>query len=306
MELRHLRYFVAVAEELHFSRAAERVGIAQPPFSQQIKHLETEVGTQLLSRTKRRVELTAAGKVFLEEARKTLAQAEQALQMTRRAARGDVGQLSVGFVSSAVYGKFASIFGLMRARHPDVALVLQDLTSEEQYEAITAHRLDIGLVRPPTFHAEGFESRVVLREPLMLVLQEGHPLAGKKRISLAALAHEPFLLVPRQLGPAFYDQVVGMCATAGFVPRVIQEARSTQTIVSLIAGGMGVSIVPASMQSLQRVGVVYRPLQPPVSTTDLAVLWRKNDLSPVLASFLKIVWEVAGMTNHPATPNAAV
>lgn len=306
MELRHLRYFVAVAEELHFSRAAERMGIAQPPFSQQIKMLEQEVGAMLLLRTKRSVELTAAGNVFLIEARKTLAQADQALRMARRAARGEVGQLAMGFVSSAVYGKFASVFGLMRARHPDVALVLHDLTSEEQFDAMKAHRIDVGLVRPPTLATEDFELHVVWREPLMVVLHEQNPLARKKRISIAALAHESFLLVPRPLGPGFYDQVVGLCAAAGFVPRVIQEARSTQTIVSLIAGGMGVSIVPASMQTLQRTGIVYRPLQPPVPTTDLAVLWRRNDTSPVLESFLKIVWEVAGMTNHPAKSDSTV
>ena len=226
MELRHLKYFVAVAEELHFSRAAERVGIAQPPFSQQIKGLEEEVGAPLLLRTKRRVELTAAGRAFLTEARKVLAQAGHALDMARRAARGEVGQLVVGFVSSAVYGKFASVFGLMRARHPDVALVLQDLTSEEQVEAMKAHRLDVGLVRPPVLMAEAFTLRVIGREPLVAALPETHPLAKRKRLELAALAGEPFLLVPRHLGPGFYDQIIGLCARAGFTPKLVQEART--------------------------------------------------------------------------------
>jgi DNA-binding transcriptional LysR family regulator len=292
MELRHLKYFVAVAEELHFSRAAERVGIAQPPFSQQIKGLEEEVGAPLLLRTKRRVELIAAGRAFLPEARKVLAQAEHALNMARRAARGEVGQLVVGFVSSAVYGKFASVFGLMRARYPDVALVLQDLTSEEQVEAMEAHQLDVGLVRPPVLMAEGLTSRVIGREPLVVALPEAHPLAKQKRLKLAALAEEPFLLVPRHLGPGFYDQIIGLCARAGFTPRVVQEARTTATIVSLIAGSMGVSIVPASMQSLRRDGILYRPIEPPVAT-NLAVMWRPRDASPVLRSFLELVWEVA-------------
>ena len=295
MELRHLRYFVAVAEELHFGRAAERVGIAQPPFSQQIQKLEHEVGTTLLRRTKRRVDLTAAGEAFLGEARQALAQADRALLAARRAARGEVGQLALGFVSSAVYGKLASAFGLMRSRYPGVALQLHDLTSEEQAEGIQAGRLDVGLVRPPVPGVENLTLRVVGREPLMAVLPARHRLARLKQIPLPALANEPFLLVPRQLGPGFYDQLMAVCARAGFRPRVVQEARTTQTIISLIAGGMGVSLVPASMQSLQRTGVTYRPLRPPVPTTELAVLWRGQEAAPVVHSFLHILWEVAGL-----------
>jgi DNA-binding transcriptional LysR family regulator len=239
------------------------------------------------------VELTAAGQAFLPEARKVLAQAEHALNRARHAARGEVGQLVVGFVSSAVYGRFASLFGLMRARHPEVALVLQDLTSEEQVEAMEAHQLDVGLVRPPVLAAETLTFRVIGREPLMAALPEAHPLAKQKRLKLTALAGESFLLVPRKLGPGFYDQIIGLCAKAGFTPRVVQEARTTATIVSLIAGGMGVSIVPASMQSLRRDGILYRPLDPPAAS-DLAVMWRPHDASPVLRSFLEVVWEVAG------------
>ncbi len=304
MELRHLRYFVAVAEELHFRRAADRVGIAQPPLSQQIKALEHEVGAPLLSRTRRSVALTAVGQVFLAEARKTLAQSEQALQAARRAARGEVGQLVVGFVSSAVYGKFASVFGLMRKRYPDVALILQDLTSEQQVKAMKAHQLDVGLVRPPVVSPEPLNLRVIEREPLMAALPKTNPLAKEKQIPLKALSGESFLLVPRQLGPGFYDRVIGYCAQAGFAPRVIQEARSTQTIISLIAGGMGVSIVPASMQGLRRDGVVYRPFEPPSPTTELAVMWRPQDASPALVCFLEIIWDVAGIKREgrPAAP----
>lgn len=293
MELRHLRYFVAVAEELHFSRAAERVGIAQPPFSQQIQALEREVGAPLLLRTKRSVKLTPCGQVFLAEARKTLAQSEHALQSARRAARGEIGRLAVGFVSSTVYGKFAAVFGLMRSRCPGVDLVLHDLTSEEQVEAMKHDELDVGLVRPPVASAREFALRTVWREPLMVALPQRHPLAKQGRVSLKALAEELFLLVPRQLGPGFYDQVIALCDRAGFVPKVVQEARTIQTIVSLISGGMGVSIVPASLQSLRREGVVYRPLSPAAPTTELAVMWRPHDPSPAVALFLKLVWEVA-------------
>lgn len=294
MELRHLRYFVTLAEELHFARAASRLGIAQPPLSQQIRALEEELGVLLFFRTKRRVELTAAGGAFLEESRKVLAQAERAVLTARRAGRGEVGQLEVGFVSSVVYGKAQSIFRLMRARYPDVSLTLRELTSEEQVEQVKGFRLDVGLIRPPVANAETLTVRVIGREPLVVVLPRLHPLARRRRIAMEALAGEPFLQIPRLVAPGFYDQFIGICSRAGFSPRVVQEARSTQTIVSLVAGGMGVSLVPASMQNLQRTGVVYRPLKPPVPTSDLAVMWRPDDESPSLRRFLEIVREAVG------------
>lgn len=294
MELRHLRYFVAVAEELHFGKAAARVGIAQPPFSQQIKSLEHEVGVPLLHRTKRSVELTPVGKVFLVEARKTLAQAEHALGSARRAARGEVGQLVAGFVSSAIFGRFASVFGLMRARYPGVNLVLQDMTSEEQLEAMRANELDVGLVRPPVAEVSSITLRVIGSEPLLVAMPERHVLAKLREISIPALASEPFLLVPRHLGPGYYDQVIGLCARAGFVPNIVQEARTMHTILSLVAGGMGISIVPASLLNFRREGLAYRPIKKPVPESDLAVMWRRDADSPVVNAFLEIVWEAAG------------
>lgn len=223
MELRHLKYFVAVAEELHFGRASERVGIAQPPFSQQIKKLEEEIGVPLLWRSKRHVELTAAGKVFLVEARKILAEAGKAGHMARRAARGEIGQLSVGFVSSAFYGEFTPVFRIMRARHPDVALALQDMTSEEQVRAMKENKLDVGLVRPPVPGAEGLAFEVVLREPFVVVLPKSHSLARQKSLAVNDLAQESFLMVPRSLGPGFYDQIIQLCAQSGFAPKVALE-----------------------------------------------------------------------------------
>lgn len=294
MELRHLRYFVAVAEELHFTRAAARVGIAQPPFSQQIQALEREVGAPLLVRTKSSVKLTPPGQALLPEARKALAQAEHAMLAARRAARGEVGRLAVGFVYTAVYGKFTAAFGLMRSRCPEVAFVLRDLTSEEQVVAMKKGEIDVGLVRAPVPSAGEFAVRTISRERLVVALPQRHPLASRRRVPLKALASEPFLLVPRHLGPGFYDQVMGFCARAGFVPKLEQEAHSIITIVSLIAGGMGVSLVPESLQSLGRSGVVFRPPIPPAPVTELAVMWRRDDPSPIVASFLKFIWEVAG------------
>ncbi len=293
MELRHLRYFVTVAEELHFGRAAERLGIAQPPLSQQIKALEQQIGVLLLSRTKRHVELTAAGTVFAREARKVLAGADRAVHIAQGAARGEIGQLDVGFVSGAVYGKVPSIFRLMRTRYPDIALVLKDLTTEEQMEAIQAHRLDIGLVRPPVImqQSQTLATMVVSREPLVVVLPKTHRFAGRRKISLEALAEEPFLQVPRHVAPGFYDQFIRLCAKAGFFPQIVQEARTTQTIVSLVAVGMGISVVPGSLRDLQRSGVVYRAMQGAEFTTELVAVWRRDDENPALRRFLEIIGE---------------
>ena len=299
MEFRHLRYFVAVAKELHFGRAAERLGMAQPPLSQQIKALEQQLGVQLLLRTKRRVELTAAGKVFVQEAQKLLAQAEQAVHVAQRAARGEIGQLEVGFVSGAVYGKVPAIFRLMRTRYPEMSLILRELTTEEQMEAIQAQRLDVGLIRPPVIFEESLAIRIIAKEPLVAVLPRAHPLAARRKIALKALAAEPFLQVPRHVAPGFYDQFVSICAQAGFFPRIIQEARTTQTIVSLVAVGMGVSIVPASLRSLQRAGVVYRPLEGPAPTTELAVIWRPDDDNPGLHRFLETIGDVIEIKAGP-------
>ncbi len=292
MELRHLRYFVAVAEELHFGRAAKRLAIAQPPLSQQIKQLEEEIGVVLLTRTKRQVNLTAAGEIFLTEARKSLAQAEYAVRAARRAARGEIGQLAVGFVSSAVYGKIPFIFRLMHTRYPEVSLILQDLSSEEQVEAVKVGRIDVGLIRPPVTAAENLSLRVIWREPLMVVLPEGSWLTKQKEIAMESLAEESFIQIPRHVAPSFYDQFIGICTRAGFTPKIVQEARTTPTIVNLVAGGMGVSILPASLKSLQRSGVVYRPLRAPAPTTDMAVIWRNDDPSPILQAFLEVIREV--------------
>jgi DNA-binding transcriptional LysR family regulator len=239
------------------------------------------------------VVLTAAGKVFLDEARKSVAQAEHAIRLAQRAARGEIGQLSVGFVSSAVYGKVPFIFSLIRSRYPGVSLLLQDLTSEEQVEALKVNRIDVGLIRPPVANAESLVMKVIWREDLMVALPEGNPLSRAEEIAIEWLAEESFIQIPRHVAPGFYDQCIQICARAGFSPKIVQEARTTPTIVSLIAGGMGVSILPASLRSLQRSGVVYRPLKMPAPTTDMAVIWRPADESPTLRSFLEIIGEVA-------------
>ncbi|HEY9623409.1 MAG TPA: LysR family transcriptional regulator [Crinalium sp.] len=287
MELRHLRYFVTVAEELNFSRAAERLHIAQPPLSQQIRNLEEELGVQLFERTKHRVALTAAGQLFLHDAQQTLLQAERAIQTAQRANRGEIGRLMIGFASSIAYSVFPTILRRFREQFPDVELVLTELNTRLQLEGVHDGSIDVGFVHLPVVDQE-LNFLTVLEEPLVVALPENHPLANVPTISLSALAQEPFVLFPRHLACGFYDQIVSICQRSGFSPNVIQEAKLMQTIVCLVAGGLGVSLVPASLQNL-RTGVIYKPLQEQSPTLKTAMVWRPQDASPILREFIHVV-----------------
>ncbi len=298
MELRHLRYFIAVAEELHFTRAAERLQIAQPPLSQQIRALEEELGVQLFKRTKRRVQLTDAGQVFLEEARLAIAQVERAIRAAQRASRGEIGRLGVGVNSSATHSFVPEVLRVFRQRFPCVELVLHELASYQQVQGIRDNRIDIGFLWLPNVNDSALSFMTIWQEPLIVALPETHPLANLPEIPLTALVSEPFVLPPRQLGPGFYSQIINLCQQAGFNPKVVQEAILMQTIVSLVAGGVGVALVPASLQSLQRVGVVYKALQGQKLELEMAVVWRRDNSSQVLQEFLKVVGEIANSTGE--------
>ncbi|HZR98310.1 MAG TPA: LysR family transcriptional regulator [Chloroflexota bacterium] len=296
MELRHLRYFVAVAEELHFGRAAARLHIAQPPLSRQIRQLEAELGVALFDRDHRHVRLTDAGAVFLAQARATLAAAEQAAQAARRAARSEVGQLPVGFIGAASYSVLPRIVQAFRARYPDVELVLHEMTTAEQLQALREGQLRAGLVRPPVAHA-ALAAATVLREPLVVALPAAHPLAAEARVAVAALATEPWVLFPRPLAADLYDQILALCERAGFRPRLAQEALQMQTVVRLVGAGVGVSLVPRSVEALHSAGVAYRPLRDAVPNVEMAVAWRRDDTSVLLQRFLAVARaaaEVAG------------
>lgn len=295
MELRHLRYFIAVAEELHFGRAAERLHMAQPPLSQQIRSLEEELGVQLLHRTKRRVQLTEAGQVFLVEARRSLTQIEQTILAAQRAGRGEIGSLAMGFISSASYTLLPELLQVFRQRFPDVQLTLYELTTEQQLQKLRNGEIDIGFLYLPSYD-DSLSIVSVTNEPLIVALPQSHPLTMSPQISLSSLAGEPFILPSRHLAVGFYDRVVNACQQRGFSPRVVQEANTIQTIVSLVAGGIGISLVPASLQNLQRTGVVYKALQRPVPEVEMTVICRKDDPSPVLHAFLNVVRE--RMSSH--------
>ena len=304
MELRHLRYFVTVAEELHFGRAAERLHLSQPPLSMQIKALESEIGTRLLERSRRKVELTPAGAVFLREAREILGRVEQATAAAQRAGRGEIGELSVGFVTIADYNVLPLVLSEFRAHYPGVRLNLREATTDAQVRELAAQRIDVGFVLSPV-QDDRLATRRLLREPLVAALPERHSLAGSSgRLSLARLADSPFILFPRYMASGLYDDVVGFCRRAGFSPRVEQEAVQMQTIISLVSAGLGVALIPASMRHLGRTGVVYRELREKSPQTEVLVAWRKSDNAPALQRFVECVEGVVKQTTKPRSRRA--
>jgi DNA-binding transcriptional LysR family regulator len=292
MELRHLRYFVTVAEELHFGRAAARLSIVQPSLSQQIQQLEDELGFPLLYRTKRFVELTDAGKVFLSEAKHVLAQVHEAKRAAQRAYRGEMGRLVVGYISSSTYDLLPMMLRVYRERFPDVEVGLRELTTQEQLRALEEEYIHVGLLRLP-ISAPRINVEVVRREPIVCVLPEKHPLAGRERVAVSLLADEPFVLQSRQRGAGYYVQLMKLCLAAGFSPNVIQEVTEMHTIVSLVAAGLGVSLVPLSARNIRSQGVVYRELEGTATLTEMAVAWPRNSRSALVQNFLTVARETA-------------
>ena len=294
MELRHLRYFGTVATELHFGRAAEKLHIAQPPLSKQIQDLEAELGFELFNRTKRSISLTPAGQAFLVEVNQIFQQLDRAIDIGRKTSRGELGQISIGFVGSATYNILPVMLQQFRDRYPNVQIELHELTTDRQLIWLRAGRIDIGLIRPPIVD-RNLASEVIFQEPLVVALPTSHHLANLNKIDLSLLVTEPFILFPRQLAPGLYDPIIAMCLTAGFSPNVVQECIQMQTIVSLVSANMGISILPASIQEAQRQGVVYKPIR--LASVDveklarIAIVWRINDISPTMNRLLEIVLE---------------
>jgi DNA-binding transcriptional LysR family regulator len=292
MELRHLRYFVTVGEELHFGRAAAKLLIVQPSLSQQIKQLEDELGFPLLYRTKRSVELTDAGKVFLLEAKNVLAQVQEAKRTAQRAYRGEVGRLVVGYISSSTYDVLPMMLRAYRERFPDVEVALRELTTREQIRALEEDVIQVGLLRLP-ISAPMLKVEVVRREPIVAVFPEGHPLATRQSIAVSLLANEPFVLQSSQRGAGYYVQLMNLCLASGFSPNVIQEVTEIHTIVSLVAAGMGVSLVPLSARNIRSQGVVYRELEGAATLTETAVAWPRVSRSAIVQNFLTVAKETA-------------
>ena len=295
MELRHLRYFVAVAEELHFGRAAQRLHIAQPPLSRQIRDLEREIGTALFERGARGVELTHAGAAFLPEARLVLAQAERAQRTAQRAARGETGRLRVAFVEEATHsGILPDVLSFFRMHLPSIGLSLHELDSSQQAEALREGRIDLGVLSSPPLDAERWlQTEVVYEEPLVAALPQTHRLAAKPRISLRELAAESFVLRPRPTDPASYDEILARCRAAHFSPTVAQEATGWHTVIGLVSAGVGVAFVPTSLALLRQAGVVYRPVRDLSLSVALSVVWKQGEKSPVRERFVTTLRAVA-------------
>ena len=293
MDLRQIESFVAVAEELHFGRAAKRGHRSQPALSQQIKRLELELGFELLRRAPRQVELTAPGATFLEHARRVLGDVEQMVTLTRRTAAGRAGALRSGHVGSALFEVLPPVVRAMHAEAPDVHVTLVELRTEDQLTAIRHDRLDAGFVRAPRRVPDDMVVTPLLREPIGVALPDDHPLAGEDRIDLGDLAAEPFVLLPRQAEPDSFDLLMAACAAAGFSPRAAQTAPTTPTVLGLVASGLGVAFIAASvMANSARTGVAFVELRPPAPELTTALVRPVAVVNPAAEVFAEVAMKV--------------
>jgi DNA-binding transcriptional LysR family regulator len=292
IELRQLRYFVAVAEEKHFGRAAARLHMTQPPLSQTIQSLESALGTPLFARTKRSVALTPAGIALLPEARRILQQASGLPDLARRAASGESGLLSLSFVSSADYSVLPPLLREFREAYPQVKIDLREATTDVQLEDLMQGRIDAGLLIPPLHEKAKAELDflTVISEPLILAAPQGmKALRGKSAVNLQAVADMPLIIFPRRISPAFHDAILGCFRDAGLTPHIGQEAIQMQTIVGLVSAGMGIALVPQSVSNLKRPGVEYKPLSNKTLSIETGLAWRRDNMSPVLRTFLELL-----------------
>ncbi len=288
MELRHLRYFLAVAEELNFTRAAERLGISQPPLTQQVKALEAELGVALLDRSAYRIELTDAGRIFAAEAARILGDARSAMQAARRAATGVTGRVRVGFTESASFNSLVtSTLRSFRCDFTAVEVSLEEHPSTDLITALREGRIDAAFVRPPVPTRRGLALDLLEREPLLVAVPSGHRLAAREEIDLGSLAAETFILYPRAVRPGLADTVVAACETAGFTPKVGQYAPQLSSTINLVAASLGISIVPDSMRCLQAHAVTYVPLRGEPLHALLGIAYRTDEGSAAVYNFIE-------------------
>lgn len=284
IDLRQLRYFVAVAEELHFGRAAERLGMAQPPLTQQIQKLEHALGCLVFERQPRKTRLTAAGEALLEPARRLLEDFELAIDETQRIGRGEAGKLTVGIPPSVMLTRLPSVIRKYRKLFPRVEFALREMATSAIKAALEAEQLDLGFLRAASGRFVEFE----FSEAVVAVLPASHFLSKRKKIAVQQLAKEPFVFFPRRLGEGFHDQLLSYCQAAGFTPRIVQEATQWQSVIALVEAGMGVSLAPACVEELGRSGVAYRCLTG--LTTKVAVCSRGPATSPASEAFLRMAY----------------
>jgi DNA-binding transcriptional LysR family regulator len=288
MEMRHLRCLVAVAEERHFGRAAARLRLSQPPVSLAIKELEAELGLRLFERSSRRIELTPGGELVLRDARAVLARAESLRHHARGAALGHAGTLAVGFISLAACSFLPDLLRRFSLDYPGVRIALHESTTDQILRDLETGALDVGCIFASPQLPPALAYATTCLDPLVAALPEAHPLAARREVPLELLADERFLCFERHFGPTMFDAVVGACMRHGFSPRIF-PARQMPTIVSLVAGGLGVALVPACVEVLQRRGVAYRPLRGPRATVETGVAWRADDDAPTVRAFLELL-----------------
>ena len=288
MEFRQLRYFVTVAQELHFGRAAERLDITQPALSKQIRVMETNIGIKLFFRTKRSVKLTPAGEVFLKEAQQLLQQAEKAIAKAKRTAKGEVGKLTIGFTATATYTVLPELIGRFRSSHSQVEVEMLELCTEAQVTALNQGEIDLGFLHPP-IDTRGLEVYPLLSEEFVVVLPKQHSLMVKELLSLKDLAQESFLLHPRSEGPFLYDEFFKLCRQNGFRPQIVKEVCNHQTRICLVAAGMGVTFVPAGLETSISSDLVCKPIKNLPFKLEFAAAWRSAITMPVLQKFLMLL-----------------
>ncbi|WEO93602.1 LysR family transcriptional regulator [Streptomyces sp. FXJ1.172] len=310
LPLPQLHAFVVLAEELHFGRAAARLGIAQPPLSQQIRRLEEKVGYPLFDRGAGRVALTSAGRALLPSARRALTGLADGLATARAVGSGRAGRLRIGFAASLALTVLPGLLREFRQRFPQAHLDIQEMTTAPQLDALRDRTIDMGLLREPPADRSELGFRTVLREPFVAVLPATHPLAAQRTVPLGQLAGEPFVLLPRAAGPQLYDRITGLCEAAGFTPRIAQHAVEWQTVCALVETGLGVSVAPASIRRIRLKGVAFRRIEPAAARTRAVVAWREGDSNPLVGELLATIGQVLphraarGAVSAPAAPDA--
>lgn len=289
MELRQLKYFIAVAEELHFGRAAERCHIAQPPLSQQIKRLEEELGVTLLKRTSRKVSLTPEGTEFLRRCKDIRDRLDEAVVCVQDMAQGLEGQLRVGFIGPASLSKLPRAIRTFRDQNPNIRLDFSAKSTTEQMPMLRGDRLDIAFVRLFGHDTTGLNSMVFLREPYVLAIPEGHAFAKRQRLDITDLEGQPLIFNQRIAQPALYRSLIGSFHKAGFMPNIVQEVNTEQSTVALVATGLGSALVPASSGVDKRSGVIFRPLDGDLPQWEITAIWKQKNETALLRKFLTVV-----------------
>jgi DNA-binding transcriptional LysR family regulator len=287
MDRTALECFVALAEELHFGRAAERCHISQPAMSQQILKLERQLDVRLAHRNKRLVSLTRAGDVFLAEARKLLRHMDDAAALTLRTDRGELGQLRVGVTAPALYVVYPEIAALLRGRSPNVGTVVRELTTSEQERALRRGDLDVGLVHPP-LDDPGLAVELIGTAPFHIALPVGHPLTVHDTLQMSDVEGEATVIFPREIAPQLYDTVLLLCRDAGFTLKIAMEAHPAQSIIALVAAGVGIGFIASQTQRMERAGVTYRPIRGPRPQLGMGVAYHADDASPIVRTFLDV------------------